>query len=169
MANSERKKARDRDYYLRNRTRVIERSAAHQKANKAQKNENNKRWRERHATQMNDAVKDWRIRNPEANMVYGARERAKKLGVECTITKEDIQIPDRCPVFGFILERGNGRKKDNSPSLDRIDNNDGYVPGNIVVVSWLANRLKSNATMDQLKAIVRFYETQTQKASSPDF
>ena len=45
-----------------------------------------------------------------------------------------------------------------SPSVDRIDPNGGYVRGNIVVVSWRANRLKGNAMVNELRAIADFYE-----------
>ena len=34
----------------------------------------------------------------------------------------------------------------------------GYVRGKIVIVSNLANRMKSNATIDQIKSLARFYE-----------
>ena len=33
----------------------------------------------------------------KTKILYAARARAKKLGVECTITKDDILIPDACP------------------------------------------------------------------------
>lgn len=161
MTNAtQQKRKRDQTYYQANREKVIDRTARYQKENREQKNRNNKRWREENPATQREAVKDWRARNPEATMIFAARERAKKLGLSIDITASDITIPDRCPVFGFPLERGSGRKQDNSPSLDRIDNTLGYVKGNVVVVSWLANRLKSNASLDQLKAIVSFYEAQ---------
>lgn len=45
----------------------------------------------------------------------------------------------------------------NSPTLDRIDNAAGYVPGNIVVVSYMANSIKTNATPEQVLAVGQFY------------
>ncbi len=41
-----------------------------------------------------------------------------------------------------------------SPSLDRLDNTLGYIPGNVQVISWKANQIKSNATLQELQAIV---------------
>lgn len=35
-------------------------------------------------------------------------------------------------------------------SLDRIDNTQGYIPGNVEVVSYLANMMKSSASREQL-------------------
>jgi hypothetical protein len=58
--------------------------------------------------------------------------------------------PDKCPVFGFQLQSGSGKLHDASPTVDKIIPSKGYVPGNIQVLSHLANRMKSNATKTQL-------------------
>lgn len=101
----------------------------------------------------NASIKQWQDNNPESRMVSYARARAKGKGLECTITKNDITIPEFCPIFGFKLERnvGNGHGgRFNSPSLDRIDSSLGYVEGNVQVISQLANAMKSDATPEQL-------------------
>lgn len=90
-------------------------------------------------------------------MWSAARLRAEQKELEFSITPNDIHIPHRCPIFGMELEVG-GETKDNSPSLDRVDNDKGYVPGNVVVISWKANRVKSNATLNEMRQIVEFYE-----------
>lgn len=92
-------------------------------------------------------------------MVANARARANRAGVPCTITEGDIVIPSHCPVLGIPLFRRMGRKGgcDNSPSLDRIIPEGGYVPGNIVVVSRRANRAKSDLTVEELMAVADFY------------
>jgi len=71
---------------------------------------------------------------------------AKKSNIEHTITIDDIIIPKECPILKtkFIT---------NSPytySIDRIDNSKGYIPGNIGIISRLANTMKSNATPKEL-------------------
>jgi hypothetical protein len=101
----------------------------------------------------------------KTKMLYAARKRAKLGGFECTITKDDIVIPETCPVLGIPLfarvgaGRSNRDQAENSPSLDRIDNSKGYVPGNIAVISMRANMIKNNATLAELKAIVSYIET----------
>lgn len=87
----------------------------------------------------------------EAEMVYNARRRARELGIECTITVHDVIIPARCPILGIPLVRGEGKQAASSPSIDRIRNDEGYVPGNIQVVSYRANRMKSDASDAELK------------------
>jgi hypothetical protein len=93
-------------------------------------------------------------------MVRNARNRARKAGVPFNITKDDIVIPSHCPVLGIPLfprvGRGGG---DNSPSLDKIKPELGYVPGNIIVVSFKANRIKSDATIRELRDVASFYAT----------
>lgn len=49
-----------------------------------------------------------------------------------------------------------------SPSIDRIDPKRGYVRGNVVVVSMRANSIKREATIDELRKMVAFYESLTQ-------
>ena len=102
--------------------------------------------------------------DPRQKMVYAARNRARIGGLDCTITKDDIVIPETCPVLGIPLVarvgagRSNRDEVENSPSLDRIDNSKGYVPGNIAVISMRANMIKNNATLAELKAIVAYIE-----------
>lgn len=92
-------------------------------------------------------------------MVVAARARAKRAGVPCTISADDIIIPSHCPVLGILLVRRLGRKGgcDTSPSLDRILPEVGYVRGNIVVISRRANRIKSDASVEELAAVTDFY------------
>jgi hypothetical protein len=89
-----------------------------------------------------------------------ASSHAKQCNVPFTVTKADIAwvVEDICPVFGTPLryERGSGQRTENSPSLDRVKPELGYAKGNIRVVSWRANRLKSDATVEELLAIVRY-------------
>jgi hypothetical protein len=102
--------------------------------------------------------------DPRQKMVYAARNRARIGGLKCTITKDDIEIPETCPVLGIPLfarvgaGRSNRDQVENSPSLDRIDNSKGYVPSNIAVISMRANMIKNNATLAELKAIVAYIE-----------
>tara|TARA_R110001592_G_scaffold83874_1_gene248406 strand:- start:5926 stop:6570 length:645 start_codon:yes stop_codon:yes gene_type:complete len=72
---------------------------------------------------------------------------------------EAIEYPKVCPVLGIKLSwkgKGNGGQ-DNSPSLDRIDSTKGYIPGNVMIMSSLANRMKSNSTLEQKKIEARYY------------
>ena len=62
-----------------------------------------------------------------------------------------------CPVFGTKMEwLGN---KSNSPSLDKILPNLGYVEGNVAFISYEANTLKLHRTPDVLRKIADYVQT----------
>lgn len=89
------------------------------------------------------------------------RKRAKDAGIECTITAADIILPDRCPALGIPLILGSGRRglsSPNSPSVDRIVNERGYIPGNVAVISTRANLLKKDATVEEVRGILAYME-----------
>ena len=97
-------------------------------------------------------------------MYSAAKSRAKRDGREFSIALTDVRIPTHCPALGIPLftKRGKGGGP-NSPSLDRIDSSRGYVPGNVVVVSWRANTLKKDGTPDELRRVAAFYEQLTSR------
>ena len=95
-------------------------------------------------------------------MLTAAKHRAKRKGVPFSLTTGDIVIPKTCPALGIPLAHRRGGTRggaaDNSPSLDRVVPERGYVPGNVIVISALANRIKNNATLDQLRRVTSFCE-----------
>ena len=115
-----------------------------------------KPYRQRNAVKLAEKRKEWDVVNPEKAMIQRARRRAKEMGLDFTLTPTDIVIPVNCPVLGIALSR-HDHDKDVSPSLDRIDNTKGYIQGNVVVVSFKANRIKNNATIDELRKVVDYY------------
>ncbi len=87
-----------------------------------------------------------------------AKHRAKKHNIPFTITQEHIQIPAHCPVLGMPLRPGKGRAHCGSPTLDRIIPTVGYVPGNVRVISFRANQLKSNGSARELRQVAEDLE-----------
>lgn len=81
---------------------------------------------------------------PEWKMHQRAKQRCKFSGREFDLQVSDIVIPDVCPILGIPLNMNSGKSGayKNSPSLDRIDNNKGYIKDNIHVISQLANAMK---------------------------
>jgi hypothetical protein len=98
-----------------------------------------------------------RLEHPEFAMYHAAKTRAKRDRIPFTIDKQDISIPETCPVLGIPLFVSTGsRQSDNSPTLDRINNAQGYVKGNVLVISWRANNIKSNATVPELTKVLDY-------------
>ena len=85
---------------------------------------------------------------------------AKKRNIPFALTISDLNelsIPLTCPVLGIPVYFNTGQVNDNSISFDRINNDIGYIPGNIIAISYRANRLKSDATLQELQSICEFY------------
>ena len=111
----------------------------------------NKKRRERHREQ------------PIIRLRGGAYRRANIKGLEFDLPsyKDLPKCPKRCPILNIPLKVGklkdsNGGGTDNSPSLDRIDNNKGYVKGNLQIISRKANQMKSNANFEEIEMLYKY-------------
>tara|TARA_R110002126_G_scaffold209452_1_gene356044 strand:+ start:439 stop:930 length:492 start_codon:yes stop_codon:yes gene_type:complete len=113
-------------------------------------------------TECRDCYKKLTKGNPKylrKALIRHAKRRALAKGLEFNLKSEDLTYPDICPVLGIKLKHGIDVNKGilNSPSLDRVDNNVGYIPSNVIVVSVLANNIKSSATPEQILKVGEFY------------
>lgn len=96
---------------------------------------------------------------PLENQIFNsATARAKKKKIPINITIDDIIVPDLCPVLGIKLERAVGKAKPNSPSLDRMIPELGYVKGNIMVISHKANTIKNNSTIEEVESVLKYMQ-----------
>ena len=60
----------------------------------------------------------------------------------------------KCPVLGIDIVWENRTKRiEASPSIERIDSSKGYEPGNVALISWRANRIKKDASLQELEAV----------------
>lgn len=108
------------------------------------------------------------IKCKEKRLWGNARDRADKKNIEFNITVEDIIIPSICPVLGIPIIRDSVGVTDNCATLDRIDNNKGYIKGNICVISYRANTLKRNGTIEEFKRIVEYMQKYIQSSPIQD-
>ncbi len=89
------------------------------------------------------------------SLKYSARKR--KIPFTLTLIElNNLTFPITCPILGMPI-RFNNKQQDDSISIDRIDSTLGYTIDNIVVISWKANRLKSNASLLEMNKISEFY------------
>jgi hypothetical protein len=121
-----------------------------------------KRWVKNHIeharTFWREGAKRWRRANRVRTLLIAAKARANKLQMPFELSVDDISIPSVCPVLKIPLEFQEGKKTSNSPSLDRVDNSKGYVKGNVRVISYRANRLKSDMTFEECKSLLEDFE-----------
>lgn len=94
--------------------------------------------------------KAYELRNPAKvwarYAVKDAKKRALKKGIPFDISIDYVRtlLVEHCPVFGTPFKYGgNGGIKPESPALDRIKPELGYVEGNVHIISVKANNIKS--------------------------
>jgi len=138
-------------------------------SNKQQKHKQPKTVIRRAQTQWNASDKaktakdKWKERNPKwawvVSAVGGARTRAKYKDLAFDLTNDYVYTlaNDLCPIFNAPMSYGGtGKQVWNSASLDRIDPLKGYIQGNVAVISFKANTIKSNATSSEIFAVGRW-------------
>lgn len=100
--------------------------------------------------------KEKRVTNPNEVWVmdtfHNAKGRAHKQGLEFNLTKEWLlkQLGETCPLLGTPFSYGNGKSTSATPTVDRKDPTKGYTQGNCWVISAKANRIKSDATTEEI-------------------
>jgi hypothetical protein len=102
-------------------------------------------------------------KNTLKRQLYARQRSSKAKGIPFTITFDEIEKPEFCPVLGLRLNYGcsetvNGKqtRDPNKASIDKLIPELGYVPGNVFIISWKANNLKSNATLEELEKILDY-------------
>lgn len=111
----------------------------------------------------------WRRANPAAaiamGMAWNARMRADQDGVphDDSISRATLQAimesQPSCACCGveLLIEQGHGRQP-NSPSIDRVVPDRGYVIGNVAVICWRCNKIKSDLMPNELRQFVAYVE-----------
>jgi hypothetical protein len=94
-----------------------------------------------------------------------AKGRAKKQNVPFAVTLEYLVsiAPKKCPILGIELawgRKGETGYRHDSPSLDKIVPELGYVAGNVQWLSNKANTMKHNATPEELKLFAKWILSQ---------
>ena len=101
-------------------------------------------------------------KTPEHTRWEAAKARAKKKNLPFNIEVEDCIAPENCPVLGIPLSVGDKTHR-NSPTLDRIIPEKGYIKGNVIVISHKANSIKNNANYDEIRVVADWYESELRK------
>lgn len=99
------------------------------------------------------------VREQDAYQAFREKFRRKKASNykhEWTIDFGDLTFPTHCPVLGIQLDYFTHERQENSVSFDRIDPTKGYIKGNVVVMSWRANRIKNDGTAEEHQKIADF-------------
>lgn len=134
----------NRNYYLKNKEQMRE---------KRNKRELERYYKNRDNEGVEQRKREARERSshPCYTMFNSAKTRAKKAGIEFSITLNDLVIPEICPISLRPLTR-DGLRGD-SPSLDRVDNSKGYTRDNIRIISNRCNSRKGDLSLEEIKRL----------------
>jgi hypothetical protein len=108
----------------------------------------------------------WHKRRRKAKPHYAifaaCQKNARRRGHECTLTLERVEeliAPMVCSVTGLPLstEWDGPDKNPWAPSLDRIDNELGYIEGNVRLVCWAYNLAKGSWPDEVFDKLARSY------------
>lgn len=93
------------------------------------------------------------------------KANALRIGKEFTVEFGDLVFPTHCPILGLELDYFNDTRTENSVTFDRVDPSKGYIKGNVVIISWRANRIKNDGTAEEHIKIANFMKQHASEAS----
>lgn len=100
-------------------------------------------------------------------MFSNAKQRAIKDRVPFDIDIEYLKsiVTQTCPVFGIQLTWGTLGEglTNNSPSLDKIKPEWGYVRGNVCIISQIANKIKQDVGWEELMTLALWVKQKTEE------
>ena len=108
------------------------------------------------APEYRGGLRDAHKKDPRRQMLSDAKRRALKFNLPYNITKEYVHVPDVCPILGIPLFVNGTKSTPNSPSIDRIRPELGYVKGNVAVISYRANAIKNDATLREILLVASY-------------
>ncbi len=100
-------------------------------------------------------------------MFLGSRARARARGLPFDLTAEWVEselafaLENGCPLLGIeiTLDRSDGRRPPGTPSIDRFRPELGYTQANCWVISFRANSMKQDASLDFMRRVLGYADT----------
>ena len=107
------------------------------------------------SSDLGDLHKKKNLEHLLSNRFRSIVKRAKQRNLECNITEaylEELWYKQKgiCALSGIKMTYSSQRRIPTSVSVDRIDSTKGYIKGNLQLVCYICNQMKSNLTLDEL-------------------
>jgi hypothetical protein len=104
--------------------------------------------------------KNFKAKNPHLNLIKGARQRAKDKGLPYDLNKYYKELRERfeqgvCEVSGLPIKKTPGQVTWDTPSIDRIEPEKGYVYSNVRIVAYAVNVALNDWGLEQFIEIAR--------------
>ena len=103
----------------------------------------------------------YRAKNRFAIRMRSCRARSKEKGLPFNLTTEYLESiwTNNCPAFGTTLNIDARKGSKEHAQLDRIIPDLGYVEGNVVWLSERANRIKDDASIEDLERLITWLKS----------
>ena len=115
-------------------------------------------------------ARDQYSKDPFLSLERVKRSECKKKGFNYNLDYEFLKNlwTGVCPITGEEITIGNsGRGSHQSGHLDRLKPEFGYVKGNVLYISGRMNRIKLNATSEELRKIADWMDRQERATTIP--
>ena len=105
--------------------------------------------------------------NASARIKNKAEELKLDFNLDPHYLKNIFPVDGKCPALNMPFEKGtNGISRDESPTVDRIDNKLGYLKDNVQWVSRLANNIMTSATPDQVIKVGEYFKNMMEEKNA---
>lgn len=113
-------------------------------------------WNSRNKKKRSEYYKEYDANRTAAEKLFRYMQGRK---LPYTISVDDIIIPDNCPICGVLMRPSEKRGGDSqSPTLDKIVPEIGYVKGNIAVICKGCNSMKGKGSADDHRRIADYID-----------
>ena len=167
LENKEKLTEYGKKYYQENKEKINEQAKQYRLENKEKIIEHKREYYQENKEKISEQAKQYRLENKEMWMCTASKVRAKQKNLPFNLSTEYLKEiwpeDNKCPALGITMRKGDFCVTDHSPTLDRIIPKLGYIKGNVQVVSALANRIMSDATVNQVMAVAKHYEKITKE------
>lgn len=139
IAHKQEREAYNKKWYTENKDRYLDTTRKYYKENREQLILNAKNYQAQ-----------LRKTNPVKRLLQYKKKECKQKNLPFDLTIVDILVPTHCPILGIPISFAEKHGNDNRAELDRIIGDLGYIKGNVQILSRKANRMKSNASFEEL-------------------
>jgi len=110
-----------------------------------------------------DTYHRFRCKNLRNNLVLRAKNKGYESDISTDYLVEIFPKDFICPVLGTKMIWGGDKRKRNSPSVDKIFPDKGYIKGNVAIISERANSIKTDASLEEIKKLTSWLEKEIKK------
>lgn len=160
--NEEELKEYRRNYYKANKEKIDAQNLKNYYKNREYRIKKNSEYQKTHPDVRKRASRKYRETSWRKNSIGAAKNRAKKKGIpfDKNLCESDLSESMTCPCCNRTMKVESKQAENASPTVDKIIPELGYIKGNIIALCYRCNRLKSDATPEELEMIAKFMREQ---------